>query len=41
VFFVHSVFESKAAWEAHIAGLSLMGACLSTPVEIVEMEEPA
>ena len=41
VFFIHSVFETKAAWEAHIAGLGLMGKCLSMPVEIVEMEEPA
>ena len=41
VFFIHSVFESKAAWEAHIVGLGLMGKCLIKPVEILEMEEPA
>jgi quinol monooxygenase YgiN len=41
VFFIHSVFENRAAWEAHIAGLGLMSQCLLKPVEIIEMEEPA
>ena len=41
VFYIHSVFESRQAWEEHIAGMGLMGRCLVRPVEIMEMEEPA